>query len=374
MDIISKLLLWATYAMIISFFISCARTFQVGPLGPANQMTQTPTNVPSSTPTMTLTVVQTATMTITPTYTFTMTPTPTSIPVPTCGTTTSPGCAAMTIVDFHGNLSSTQRADQPGGVLQVILPSGEPVLPFAIGGGLPLNGAIAQYYPWNGGMVVQETSDYDFFHSVVTGSGCGQHLMPIMMGAAWLETSNSAGITTFAWNQNPVVPPACSAVKTSTDSLGNPRQINFNFYQVNDLGTASPPINAGLTITHVLYAWYAFETTGGQQPSDSNLLGGTAINEGFQSNPCVDGSGGVGRGNSPSGWYWGDFLFFNSDGSIASEGSIDQMNGTQTKAMLYIDPNGLGQLQVELNFGSAGMIGYGQRDGITGDAGSSNVY
>ena len=268
----------------------------------------------------------------------------------------------MTIVDFHGNLNAAQQANQPGGVLQLGTPS-NPVLPFEIVG-VAVNYAYAIIQAWNGGNAIFQLDAFNDPALVISG---GNVPMPIMMGWIDLSQAKSSGVSTYAWNQGTALPPACSAVKTVTDSLENPRQITFLFYQVNDLGTANPPVNAGAPATQALYAWYAFETTGGQTPSNSNLIGGTCIAEAITSDPCW--GRGIGSEN-----FWGDFLTFNSDGSIDSEGSVDQVMGSPTKPYLFLPTSSLGVLQMELNFGTAGVLGYGLRDGITGDSAPSSVY
>jgi hypothetical protein len=112
----------------------------------------------------------------------------------------------------------------------------------------------------------------------------------------------------YVWDQQPPVPPAAQATETVYDSLGNPRQITVQFYQLNDLGADG--INNPMGPNQVCYAWYAFETTGGKAVSTANLLGGTGIGE---DDPYFD------RGN-PNYRYLGDFLWFNTDGSLASSG------------------------------------------------------
>ncbi len=193
-------------------------------------------------------------------------------------------------------------------------------------------------------------------------------------------------MTSYAWNQGGALPPACTVTKTIVDSLGQYRQVEFLFYQVNDLGTANPPINPNPP-HQVAYAWYAFEVTGGLQPGNDTLIGGTGVFEGDipiladrSEDRCVTGDA-----------YWGDFIYFNNDGSLASEGGNWIHNGiaAQVKPYLYLQLNGNyfssnwyldyltysthPQYVVELNFGTAGMPGYGQRDGITGDAATSQV-
>lgn len=269
----------------------------------------------------------------------------------------------MTIVSFHGNLNSAQRADQPGGVLQLGTVS-NPVLPFEISSPV-INHAFAIIQSWNSGNAIFQQIDF----STLMYMDSNGYTFPMMMGSVDNSQAKSSGVSTYAWNQGVSLPPACSAVKSVIDSLGNTRLITFLFYQVNDLGTASPAVNAGAPATQVLYAWYAFETTGSQPISNSNLVGGTGISETNSGDPCS------GRGNG-SDFYWGDFLWFNTDGSLTSEGSTADQGGiaTQTKPYIYLPSGSLGFMQMELNFGTAGVLGFGLRDGITGDAAPSSVY
>jgi len=190
----------------------------------------------------------------------------------------------------------------------------------------------------------------------------------------------------YAWNTG--VEPAHSMTQTVYDSLGNPREVTINFYQVNDLGDGG--LNDSNGPSQVAYAWYAFETTGGVAVSTDNLLGGTAIVEGDT------GSGfgtlmGFDRGNDGT-QYCGDLLYFNTDGSLATSGGV-AIGGTGTLTaseyatpMIYLpalnDPAigdpisplptvGAEVLAIDLNFGTAGALGTGQRDGLYCDAAGS---
>jgi flagellar hook-basal body protein len=195
-----------------------------------------------------------------------------------------------------------------------------------------------------------------------------------------LNTVRADDFGTYAWEQQPPIPPACQTSETVYDSLGNPRQITIQFYQVNDLGSANPPINPSPGPSQVCYAWYAFETTGGQQPTTQNLLGGTGINDG---NPLPN----YDRGN-PALNYNGDFLWFNTDGSLASSGGMGGIVGTpagypnnfMVPPRIYLMPNnqvppvspvptvGAQIMAVDLNFGTWGILGVGRRDGLISDA------
>ncbi len=312
--------------------------------GPTQILTFTPNpSTPTNTPTRTPTWTPTNTWTITPTIAATF------------------NCGAWAPVSFYGNLDSTQRADMPGGILQLGT-GANPVLPFMASGGL--NGASIQLIPYQGGNAMQQVDVFDPYVDAATHA-LPNHAVPLMMSGVTLVGAQTTGVTTYAWNQGII--PACTTSKSVVDSVGNLRQITVLFYQVNDLGTAVPPVNAGAPATQTAYAWYAFETTGGQPVSNTNLLGGTGIMEGDAVGAC---SASTDRGNIGD-QYWGDFLYFNPDGSLLSEGGQWAQGGiaAQTEPYLYLPPVSNGVLQVRINFGTAGMLGFGQRDGLTGDPG-----
>jgi len=272
-------------------------------------------------------------------------------------------CSAVTTVNFYGNLDAGQRADQPGGILDLGF-GPDPVLPIMTAGGA-LNGMYANLISYGGGTAIAQIDTFNQGPQIYPGA-LPNHDFPLDMMGDGLDLVQSSGVTSYAWNQVPALPPACVSVKTVIDSIGNPRELTFYFYQVNDLGTAVPPINPNPP-HQVLYAWYAFETTGGQTPGNSNLVGGTGIMEGDISGTCPYDRG------IPGDWATGDMLFFNADGSLDSEGGslVDSgSNSVQAKPIIYLPPAGPnGVLQVRVNFGTAGMPGYGLRDGLTGDVG-----
>jgi flagellar hook-basal body protein len=290
---------------------------------------------------------------------------------------------ATSEVDFSGNLDSFQQATNPGGMTQLGT-AAAPVLPFT---GLLLNAAKAVYLPWPGGAVpgnaMQQVGD---MAQPPDGSpnALPNHTQVLMAGAETLAAAKGAGVGTYAWNQQPPLPPAHVAAETVYDSTGNPRQITIQFYQVNDLGTAVPPVNAPPR-NQAVYAWYAFDTTNGAAVGNASLVGGTGIEEGDIPTAADRGYDRGVAGNQ----YWGDFLYFNTDGSLASEGGVGVVGGVnfQDKAHIYLPglnaaANGAGQpppnspipnlgaeiTDVTLNFGTAGMLGFGKRDGVTGDA------
>jgi flagellar hook-basal body protein len=183
------------------------------------------------------------------------------------------------------------------------------------------------------------------------------------------------------------LPPARQIAETVYDSLGNPRQVTVLFYQLNDLGTAQPPINPPPGPSQVCYAWYAFDTTGGQKVATSNLVGGTGIIEGDMQPPF--GQFYYDRGQNGD-LFMGDFVWFNTDGSLASSGGsggpvpappgvpnfmtiprvyLPPIN--QNPAISPIPSMGAEITAVDLNFGSFGVLETGKRDGLFSDAAGS---
>ncbi len=185
----------------------------------------------------------------------------------------------------------------------------------------------------------------------------------------------------YVWDKQPPIPPAQQATETVYDSLGNPRQITVQFYQVNDLGADN--INNPSGPNQVCYAWYAFDTTGGKTVSTADLLGGTGIGE---DDPFYD-------RNLPGQGFFGDFLWFNTDGSLASSGGVGGVPGPpglnfnyMTLPRVYLPPvnsnppvspipdQGAEITPISLNFGNFGLLGgqpvlpIGGRNGIYSDA------
>ena len=170
-------------------------------------------------------------------------------------------------------------------------------------------------------------------------------------------------------------PPATTFTETVYDSNGLAKEITVMAWQVNDLGDGS--VNTGSS--QAAYAWYAFDTTGGASPSSSNLVGGTGITETYN------------RGDSGE-TFTGDLLYFNTDGSLASQGDVISGTTTQASAHLYIPSDfydgstvaassatadspvptvGAEIMDITLDFGTAGTIGNGNRDGVYSDAAGS---
>ena len=290
---------------------------------------------------------------------------------------------ATTEVDFSGNLDSFQQAATPGGVTQ-LGPVAAPVLPIGLVA-VTLNGPKLQKIPYGLGNAIQQTGDLAQPPDPANPDPTlVNHTQAAITGGENLNGVIGAGAN-YAWMQQPPIPPAHVAAETVYDSTGNPRQITIQFYQVNDLGTAVPPVNVP-PLSQTAYAWYAFDTTNGAKVSNLTLIGGSGIIEGDIPSLADRGYDRGLAGNQ----YLGDLIYFNTDGSLASEGGVMIQGGVffQDKADVYLPPIqpaaavgagpappvspipnlGAEVTRVTLNFGTAGMLGFGKRDGVTGDA------
>lgn len=306
---------------------------------------------------------------------------------------------ATSVMTFSGNLDSFQQANKDGGILDVIDVAGNAQLPFAIGP-QNLNGAYAQYLVNADGsesiqqvdnlqdpaLAAAQPEDPVLISDGLATSTTVNVGFPLSMGAVSLAAAQ--GNATNAWQQQPPLPPAHTINQTVYDSLGNARNLTIQFYQVNDLGTAVPPVNTP-PMNQAIYAWYAFDTTGGAKVSNATLVGGTGIIEGDESGT------GAGPGYSrlqPNGAgneYWGDFIWFNTDGSLGNMGGTDQLGGIQQRPHVYLPPiqdasalpgeppppvspipsQGAEITDITLDFGTPGMLGNGgMRDGLFSDA------
>jgi flagellar hook protein FlgE len=309
---------------------------------------------------------------------------------------------ATTVINFSGNLDSFLQATDAahGGVLNIGT-AAAPNLPLALLGVGGLNPAGAFQIAVG---AVAGTTD------IVQNKDANQGALPDPNPAGrgnvstanenvWTQPGvgggvNLAGVQGFnyVWDQQPPQNPAHQIVEQVFDSEGNPRQVTINFYQVNDLGAGG--INNPNGPNQVAYAWYAFDTTGGKTATTPNLVGGTGIIEG---DVVGGGAGGPGynRNSAAQGTeFAGDLLFFNTDGSLLSTGGdIIAGTGGGTMAMpdIYLPPlngpntappAGMGPqapaspiptqgaeiTQITLNFGTAGIMGQGRRDGVFSDA------
>ena len=319
---------------------------------------------------------------------------------------------ATTIVNFKGNLDSFLQATDAahGGVLNLGGNGVNPTLPLEMANvalnpntfqliNNPVAGGtgqmIQQLANANQGATGNATpqalgNDADANPNVWTQSSLG---VGAQTNLAAIQTAFQAGTTSFVWDQQPPQNPAQQMVETVYDSEGNPRQITINLYQVNDLGNGG--INNPNGPNQVAYAWYAFDTTNGKTATTPNLLGGSAILEGD-----VNGAG-YNRGvQGGGGDFYGDLLVFNTDGSLLSTGGAESIaaNNAYEQSMpdIYLPPynipggppvvlpppgtNGAGApasplptqgaqiTQVTLDFGTAGILGQGARDGVYSDA------
>ena len=284
--------------------------------------------------------------------------------------------SATTQVTFTGNLDAGQQVNgATGGVEQMFtgpLVNQNPVLPLGLAG-ITLNpndftaGSLQPAVavpPVPAGVLIQANN------LSVAANGP----QPAVTGAVTLNAVKQADAGTYAWESSPPVTPALASSETVYDSNGDPRTITVQFYQVNDIGGAG--INSAAGPSQTAYAWYAFDTTGKVPVSTSNLLGGTGIIEGDLSAPPA----GYDRGTTGN-QYSGDLVFFNTDGSLASTGGVLSHNGLATQALpdVYLPPSnppgvspnpsiGSEITQIQLNFGTAGVMGTGERNGLIGDA------
>lgn len=286
---------------------------------------------------------------------------------------------ATTEVKFQGNLDAAQKATAPGGVLDLGT-FAQPVLPIAINLGYfgPVWATDSTRLTYttlaNGDYAIQQVANLSTTMAYPITNG----MIPVSAVRNW-------GSGSFAWEQNPPIQAASTATSTVYDSTGAQHQITVLFYQVNDLGDGG--VNNPDGPNQAVYAWYAFDTTGGIQPKTSNILGGTGIIEG--DNIPETGQWYYDRAHVGD-LYAGDFLWFNTDGSLASTGgsggpvptppgmpnymTIPRVYLPATNSNPPVSPfptQGADILAVDLDFGTGGLIGTGQRDGLTGDAAGS---
>jgi len=332
---------------------------------------------------------------------------------------------ATTVVNYSGNLDSfLQATDQAhGGILDLggpavgaAPPALPPVLPLAFAGetfnGNVFQGGVLQPDPLNAnGQVLHQINNAGVDGAVGNPNAVAQGTMTgintnnwgeTMMGlppidAITIQAQAAAGTANYAWDQQPPVNPAHQIVEQVFDSEGNPRQVTINLYQVNDLGNGN--VNNPSGPNQVMYAWYAFDTTGGAQPSSKNIVGGSGL---VDSHVGAVGTG-YNRGLNGAVFY-GDLLTFNTDGSLFTTGggeNIASPSGAananlQAMPTIYLPPmnipgapalppvvgggnganapasplptQGAQITEVTLNFGTAGILGKGLRDGVYSDA------
>lgn len=286
---------------------------------------------------------------------------------------------ATTQVNFVGNLDSFQQANgATGGVLQLGT-AAAPILPIATLTAADFNAGKMTIAAYGAGQALNQVSNLS--GPVDPNNATPNQTTPVIIGGQTLPTVQAADVgNTYAWDAQPPVTPALTTTQTVYDSLGNPRQVTIQFYQVNDLGTAVPAVNVP-PLSQVAYAYYAFDTTGGAAVSTANLIGGTGIIEGEDGN----GAAALGYDRGTGDQFVGDLLYFNTDGSLASEGATQIGGGAggtniQAQAHIYLPPEnliapvspipniGAEVTDVTLNFGTAGILGSGERNGLVSDA------
>ena len=288
---------------------------------------------------------------------------------------------ATTVVQFKGNLDSLQQPNVldlfPGlfaGNIDPALPVGLTIAVLGPANAIDTTRMTAQINA-TGGFTLQQVGNLSTFNL-----GVFPPPQPLENGFINLGFVQAfAG--SYVWDQQPPVPPAKQIAETVYDSLGNPRQITVQFYQVNDLG--SNGINNPAGPNQVCYAWYAFDTTAGKTISTANLLGGTGIGEG---DPFYD-------RNLPAQDFFGDFVWFNTDGSLASSGGVGGVPGPPGLNFNYMSvprvylpptnsnppvspiPNQGAEIDpISLDFGNFGLLGgqpvlpIGGRAGLYSDA------
>jgi len=313
---------------------------------------------------------------------------------------------ATTVVDFSGNLDSFLQATDGvhGGILQLggaalgAVPP--PALPISLLAAAGFNNTVFTKVANGAGFSLQQVADAGINGIVGNPNLNAKGNIPTANPNVWTAAmiantpaNNSdtiraafvAGTANFAWDQQPPVNPAHQITEKVFDSEGNPRQVTINMYQVNDLGAGG--INNPNGPNQVAYAWYAFDTTGGTQPSSANIVGGSGLQEADIAGVSYN-RGIAGAANE----FYGDLLVFNTDGSLLSTGGAQsqQNNGQPEQAIpdIYLPPmnlpgappvgmagpaspiptQGAEITQISLDFGTAGVLGQGKRDGVYSDA------
>jgi flagellar hook-basal body protein len=297
--------------------------------------------------------------------------------------------AATTQIAFSGNLDAAQQANASGGILNMA-PGGIPVLPVAqsIMDAGNVNGLDSTRLTTAPPLGPFTYTNFTFQQVANLSSAAGGASVPIMNNQINLTEAKLAS-GNYAWEQQPPLPPACQSQQTVYDSLGQAHTITINFYQINDIGAGG--VNSANGPSQTCYAWYAFDTSNGKAVSTANLLAGTGIGEGDLGPPVgpspfpfITYDRGTGSAANPIG-YGGDFIYFNTDGSLASSGGtagIPSPPGPpnfMSIPRVYIPVDNFNQLSpfptqgaeilsVDLDFGTFGVLGVGQRNGVTGDA------
>src|SRR5258708_5803145 len=118
---------------------------------------------------------------------------------------------ATTIVNFSGNLDSFQQATNPGGMTQLGT-AALPQLPFVA---IPpiLNPAKANYAAYNGGNAMFQVGDMAQPPDAALNA-LPNHTQFLLGEGESLAQAQANGLQTYAWNQQPPVPPAHVAGET----------------------------------------------------------------------------------------------------------------------------------------------------------------
>jgi len=286
---------------------------------------------------------------------------------------------ATTKVDFKGNLDAGLKATAPGGILDLGT-GAAPILPIALN------------LDWFGPVWATDSTRLTYT-TLASGGYAFRQVSNMSSTVAYPITNGMISIMNargsagnYAWEHVPPLPPASTLTATVYDSTGAPREVSVLFYQVNDLGDGG--VNPPDGPNQAVFAWYAFETTGGIGIKTENLIGGTGIIEG-ENNPWWVGQWYYDRGIAGD-LYAGDFVWFNTDGSLASTGGSGGPVPTppgqpnfMTIPRIYlpaqnINPpispfptHGAEILCVDLDFGTGGILGDGRRDGLYSAAAGS---
>ena len=247
---------------------------------------------------------------------------------------------ATTQINFSGNLDSFQQADQTGGIMDVVTAAG-PVLPVSDANWVTYNPNKLALAPDKIAGAPDET--FQQVENFAVPPVANNLTTPVVTAGGVLPDIVADGAN-YAWEQQPPIQPALTTTETVYDSVGNPRTVTFQFYQVNDLGEGGQN-SANPGPSQAAYAWYAFDTTGGAAVSNATLVGGSGFVEGYMPIPDA----GYDRGAGPGDQFCGDLVYFDTDGSPASPGAVDMTTGVQVQAHLYLPPLNVAALPADGN-------------------------
>ncbi len=208
----------------------------------------------------------------------------------------------------------------------------------------------------------------------------------IGLGGTDVSTLQGGGLVIPSGDTNPFanVTPDATTSTTVYDSLGNPQEVTFWYLKDANNADNSPT-----------WDWYAFDTTGGVTPSNTNCIGGTGLEYTNANAPNPNG-----LPNVVTGKVWGT-IQFNADGSLANNGGFPTAgaNAMQADPILCFQPappdagtlvlndGAISSMNFQVHFGTpntwanagnnlAGgdpvaqvnnVFEFGKRDGLTGD-------